>query len=842
MSLELFHHCPYFHSQLIYLDSLSQGQGFPSFVPVVDGSYTQEHTHSPTITKLALVCTEIALAKYWESLGVRPDVIVGHSLGEYAALHIAGVMSASDTIFLVGHRATVLEQRCQHGSHKMLAVRASLAEIQSIAASKSYEIACINGPKDTVLSGTLQEIDALVEVLQGAKYKCFSLDVAFAFHSAQTDPILDEFEEIANTGILFQPPNMPIISPLLGKVIFDEKTVNARYMRRATREAVNFLSAIETAQKTGTIDETMVWVEIGPHPVCMSFIKSILPCVIAAVPSLRRAEDNWKTMSDSLGILHCAGVEVGWSEFHRPFGGSLRLLDLPTYAWNDKNYWIQYNGDWALTKGNTFYDLEKHSKPTQGIPQITSHSGLRTSTVQHIIEETFSGSAGSVVIQSDLMQPDFLAAAHGHKMNGCGVVTSSIHADIAFTLGEYLLNKLKPNSKDIDINITNLEVSKGLVAQKNTEKPQLIQVSATVENIEFGIGHLKWYNVSSNGEANEPFATAIVQYGCAADWLAGWIPMAHLIQSRIEALERLAEKGNANRFSHKMVYLLFANSLVDYANKYRGMQSVVMHEFEAFADIKLTEEKGGTWTIPPYFIDSVAHLAGFIMNVSDASDTKSNFCVTPGWGSMRFAQPLVASARYRSYVKMIPTAEDPNIFQGDVYVLQDSVIIGMVGAIKFRRYPRLLLSRFFSAPDEIASAHVPAKPIALAPAPIRSSKPTSMLSAKPELNTVIQREPAGPRPNDMAPSTADKMGDTRPSVNTDSTTAKAIALVATEAGLDAADLGDDASFVNLGIDSLMSLVIAEKFREQLGVVVNGSLFLEYPTIGDLKTWLMEYYS
>ena len=424
MNLELFRDSTSFRSQLLHLDSLSQGQGFPSFIPVIDGSYPQDHTHSPVVTQLALVCIEIALAKYWESLGVRPDVVVGHSLGEYAALHVAGVLSASDTIFLVGQRAAMLEKKCQIGSHKMVAVRASLPDIKEKAGDKRYEIACINGPRDTVLSGTLHEMDVVAEVLQSAGFKCFSLDVAFAFHSAQTDPILDEFEETAKTGVLFQPPNLPVISPLLGKVIFDEKTINANYMRRATRETVNFLSAIETARKMFTIDETTVWVEIGPHPVCIGFAKSIMPSVNAAVPSLSRTADNWQTLSHSLGLLHCAGVEIGWNEFHRPFERGLRLLDLPTYAWNDKTYWIQYNGDWALTKGNTFYDAEKATKAIQGSPLTAPYSSLRTSTVQQIVDESFSGSVGRVVMQSDLMQSDFFAAAHGHKMNGCGVVTS----------------------------------------------------------------------------------------------------------------------------------------------------------------------------------------------------------------------------------------------------------------------------------------------------------------------------------------------------------------------------------------------------------------------------------
>jgi monodictyphenone polyketide synthase len=139
---------------------------------------------------------------------------------------------------------------------------------------------------------------------------------------------------------------------------------------------------------------------------------------------MKRGEDNWVTLCNSLTALHCAGVPIEWNEYQRPFEKGLRLLDLPTYAWNDKTYWIQYNGDWALTKGNTFYDAEKSLKAQQTGQLASVPSGLRTSTVQQIIEESFNGSAGKVVMQSDMMQPDFLDAAHGHKMNGCGVVTS----------------------------------------------------------------------------------------------------------------------------------------------------------------------------------------------------------------------------------------------------------------------------------------------------------------------------------------------------------------------------------------------------------------------------------
>ena len=395
------------------------------------------------------------------------------------------------------------------------------------------------------------------------------------------------------------------------------------------------------------------------------------------------------------------------------------------------------------------------------------------------------------------------------------------------------------------MNIANLEVFRGLVANKNVGTPQVIQVVVSTANIHSNTAELKWYNVHADGTVDDYFASATLFYGDSAEWLISWIPFTHLVQGRIQELERLAESGIANRFNNTMAYLLFANNLVDYASKYRGMQSVVLHNLEAFADVTLSVEKGGTWTVPPYFIDSVAHLAGFVMNVSDAMDTKNNFCVTPGWKSMRFAKPLVAGAKYRSYVKMIPTAEDPSTYFGDVYIFQEEVIIGMVGGIQFRRYPRILLSRFFSAPDDSTAPPV-------ASASKLQSKPAATKTATPE----AAPKPA-PTPISATATTPTSTSTSAPTVavapapapkaavnivtDSDTTSAKAFQIIATETALELASLVDDASFAELGVDSLMSLVIAEKFRENLGVTVAGSLFLEFPTIKDLRTWLVEYY-
>ena len=409
------------------------------------------------------------------------------------------------------------------------------------------------------------------------------------------------------------------------------------------------------------------------------------------------------------------------------------------------------------------------------------------------------------------------------------------------------------------MNIANLVVTKGLVAQNNRKTPQLIRVTAATADVHSGVVDLTWQNVDNDGNAHEPFATANIFYGDASKWLSSWTSITHLIHGRIEALERLAAEGKANRFSRNMAYTLFASNLVDYAEKYRGMQSIVMHELEGFADVQLTIKESGVWTVPPYFIDSVAHLAGFIMNCSDAMDTQNNYCVTPGWKSMRFANPLVPGAKYRSYVKMIPTVEDPTVYFGDVYVMQDDAVMGMVGGIQFRRYPRILLSRFFSPPDKMAAME--GKPKAAASqAPVPA--PAAPKAAAPEPKPALSRHDSGlgedeqskPLPTNLPTAAPAPPKDAKPAATDAATpsiesaaasgsiTAKALMLIAKEAALEIFDLEDGASFSNLGIDSLMSLVIAEKFRTELDVKVGGSLFLDYPTIGDLRKWLEEYYN
>ncbi|KAK1565843.1 uncharacterized protein LY79DRAFT_675126 [Colletotrichum navitas] len=172
----------------------------------------------------------------------------------------AGVLSVANTLFLVGKQAEFMMTACEPGSHAMMSIRgASAQHIAHLCRGSEtkfrYEVSCINGRQDTVASLSL---------------KCMLLDVTFAFHLAQRDSILDDFETAARRAT-FKASKIPVLSSLLVETVANRQITNATYMRRATREPVDFESTIRASETKGLIDNKTVWVDIGPHPMCDSF-------------------------------------------------------------------------------------------------------------------------------------------------------------------------------------------------------------------------------------------------------------------------------------------------------------------------------------------------------------------------------------------------------------------------------------------------------------------------------------------------------------------------------------------------------------------------------------------
>ncbi|OQE35476.1 hypothetical protein PENCOP_c013G03618 [Penicillium coprophilum] len=787
MGHELFENCSQFRANIEHLDCIGQSQGFPSIVPLIDGSVPIEE-HSPVVTQLGTTCVQMALTKYWISLGVMPTFVMGHSLGEFAALNAAGVLTTSDTIYLAGRRAQLLTEKIKVGTHAMLAVKSSVSQIKQFL-DEATEVACINAPSETVISGASERIDELARLLTNEGFKATKLNVPFAFHSAQVEPILERLAEIGK-GVTFNKPSIPFVSALLGDVINETNSelLDPSYLARHCRETVNFLGALEATRHSNLMNDKTLWVEIGSHPVCSGMVKATFGPQATTVASLRRQEDTWKVLSNSLSALYLAGIELGWKEYHQDFTAGHRVLPLPSYKWDLKNYWIPYTNNFCLLKG----------APAAPVTDAAPVSVFLSSAAQKVLETSGDNSSAFIVIENDIADPELNRVIAGHKVNGACLTPSSLYADIAQTLGEYLVQNYKPEWKDRGFDICNVVVPKPLIAKGGK---QLFRVSATANWAEESAKVQVW-SVTPEGKKILDHATCDIKFFDPLPYELEWKRSSYLIKRSIEHLQESTISGQAHRMKRGMVYKLFA-SLVDYDENYKSIREVILdsEQHEATALVKF-EAPPGNFHRNPFWIDSIGHLSGFIMNASDNTDSKNQVFVNHGWDSMRCLKKFDPSVTYRTYVRMQPWKD--SIWAGDVYMFEGDDIVAVYGGVKFQALARKILDMALP-PGGGAPAPRPAAKRVPGPIDVKKAKPSAAKKASPSPKS------------------------TKPNLAT-----RALGILAEEVGLSAAELTDDLNFADYGVDSLLSLTVTGRYREEMGIDLDSSVFVDNPTVKDFK--------
>ncbi len=301
----------------------------------------------------ALFTLEYAMSRVWAALGVEPDAVLGHSVGEYVAACIAGVIGLEDACRLVAERGRLMQRQAPG---EMAAVMCGSDRAAALVAGHpDVAVAAINGPAHVVISGPADPIAACLGDAERAGIAVRRLEVSHAFHSAMMEPMLDEFAQVTAT-VSYREPALPLVSNVSGAVVGRDDVAQPGYWVDQVRQTVRFADGVQALW-----DQGCRWfLEMGPSATLTSLARACLApaagCADAPgifVPSLRRGRSDWAVLSEAAARLHVSGRHVDWRAW---YGEAHRRVLLPTYPFERKRFWI----DATTAPHGTRVDHEDH--------------------------------------------------------------------------------------------------------------------------------------------------------------------------------------------------------------------------------------------------------------------------------------------------------------------------------------------------------------------------------------------------------------------------------------------------------------------------------------------------
>ncbi len=393
-------------SEPVFREAIEQCEA--AMRPFVDWSLTAELTADPASSRLdeidvvqpTLFAIQVALAALWRAWGIEPDAVIGHSMGEVAAAHVAGALSLEDAARIICQRSQLLRRVSGQGA--MAVVGLSLAE--TAVRLQGYEdrlsIAVSNSPRSTVVSGDPAALEELLAILQADEVFCRTVKVDVASHSPQMDPLQAELKALLQN---LQPhaAAIPMYSTVLGNVVAGE-SLNAAYWMKNLRQPVLFT---DTVQKLIHANH-LTFVEISAHPILLPAVGETLTHVNQAgltVPSLRRDEPARAQLLAALGALVTAGHEPDWGVLY-PSGGT--FVRLPGLPWQQERYWLEFAGEGATAVGP--WQARQEAHPLLGWRLETAVPGT------HIWQVTLNAHTQPALFANGATLPPFASLEMAH--------------------------------------------------------------------------------------------------------------------------------------------------------------------------------------------------------------------------------------------------------------------------------------------------------------------------------------------------------------------------------------------------------------------------------------------
>lgn len=872
MGAELYRTSPVFRDTVDLCKQICDGFRFPPFLDIITETRTKADTDrannaasSPAWntaqTQLATVTLQIGLATFWKRLGIEPALVMGHSLGEYAALHVAGVLSLADVLYLVGSRAGLAMQKCQRGAYAMLAVSAPAADLQDLLktlglneerAGQSCSVACINSPSASVLSGTVMAVARVQAALKQRNIRTKLLPLPFGFHSSQVDSILGDFKAVASgPGITYSRPRVPVASTLLGSII-DAKTpaghgFGPEYMTKQARNPVEFVGAVHAAQSwavqgksNGDRPLSPVWLEIGPGQVCGPFVQeTISPPAGHVVSSLSAAPSKtpWAAISECLASLYLHGCDPDWLLLHAPFENNLRLVTLPSYAWDVKDYWISYR--------------ERQHPDTQAVAiNATLRPAEPISTcAQYVVEKTTKNGKFHVTLGASLSNPALLALIQGHRMQDVGLCPGSVFCEAAFVAAKCVLEHSGRKSVRVDeFSLHKARLRRPLTASLVGGEGELC-TTAVVESECLVLVSFK--ALSKSGSPARSFdlgnCSVVVSKALAPDQpglearrgLEG--SDSFYIRARMHEVVRTCK----SRLQAGIFYSLFSRAVQYGSDNYRCIQEAfVSDDFsEAVAEVKLAADPPDLRCVAssPYQGEALAHLAGFLVNChpsrfNGAVHGTTSFIMDSLERFEQASGAIEPGRSYFTYARVLEKKADTAVCEIVIFDDKDKLVMRSWG-MRFHEVPNSVLKGLLPKPNQehsgalLKQAQEPRASLLLAsPEPSVLDLPNDKTSNYPE----TEKETGTENPDLLASEPKHEQSGSGSLQAPTGMLQIILESIAEETGLsDTNELTDDASLTDLGVDSIMAVEICARIKAKSGHQLSPSVILDHPTIGHL---------
>ncbi|MCP2342695.1 type I polyketide synthase [Actinomadura rupiterrae] len=334
-----------------------------SLTALLEGDADAPSLDRADVVQPALFAMMVSLARVWESLGVRPDAVVGHSQGEIAAAHVAGALGLADAARIVALRSRTIMALA--GTGAMASVPLPAAEVAALIApyGDRLSVAAVNGPGTSVVAGTPDAVSELLASCEASGVRAKAVPaVDFASHSPAVEAIRDELlDQLAEVTPL--PSDVAFYSTVTGTAV-DTTTLDAEYWYSNLRQPVLFEPTVRALADAGF----GTFVESSPHPVLTLGLGQTLPDALI-VGSLRRREESWPALHTSLAQLHVNGVDVDWTGLFT--AGPARRVPLPTYAFQRESYWPDVTSDY-----------EAVAPRVEGVPRVGVASRVGVEAVQ----------------------------------------------------------------------------------------------------------------------------------------------------------------------------------------------------------------------------------------------------------------------------------------------------------------------------------------------------------------------------------------------------------------------------------------------------------------------------